>query len=292
MNSKSNLIYALAAVTSLSLGLGIAFYRAASENHALMRTSHATEMALGVAQDEAKALREKLQRETNARGYAETAQAAAERAQHATREKLAQETKAHEAAEAARVRVAAELEATVLDLASSRHAVQVSEKALMKAETALQTANAQLAQTEEARQSIETAWQSAQNTVITVTAQLNDQISARKTAEAALASAEDQVRLLNAKLTPGAPAKREAAPVGPLSAIEAAPAGAKERRAQRTATKTSQLAPAANRNHIITIAVSSGRSPSSRGAKARSNTETAKHTRVARRLQHPNGASR
>ena len=35
MNSKSNLIYALAAVTSLSLGLGIAFYRAASENHAL-----------------------------------------------------------------------------------------------------------------------------------------------------------------------------------------------------------------------------------------------------------------
>ncbi len=71
MNSKSNLIYALAAVTSLTLGLGISFYRAATENHALMRANHATEMALAVAQDEAKALREKLQRETKARGYAE-----------------------------------------------------------------------------------------------------------------------------------------------------------------------------------------------------------------------------
>jgi chromosome segregation ATPase len=238
MNSKSNLIYALAAVTSLALGLGISFWRAATENHALMRANHATEMVLAATQDEAKTLREKLQRESKAREYAEAAQAV-------TREKLAQETKAHQAVEAARAQTASELQAANAKLASTGEALRISEEGRVKAETALQTANMQLSQAEEARQSIETAWQLAEYTVITVTAQLDDQISARK-------SAEDQVRLLNAKLTPETTANEKSGPIGPISAIEAPAIGAEERGPQ-TATEMSQLVPAASENRIIHV---------------------------------------
>ena len=78
MNSKSNLVFALAAVTSLALGLGISFWRAAAENNELMSANHVAEMALAAAQDETKALHEKLQRETKVREYAEAARAIAE----------------------------------------------------------------------------------------------------------------------------------------------------------------------------------------------------------------------
>jgi chromosome segregation ATPase len=220
MNSKSNLIYALAAVTSLALGLGMSFWRAAEENHALMRANLSVEMALASAQDEIKLLTEKLQREAKARGYAETARVAAERAGQATRERLDQEILGHQATEDARVRVAAELEAIDADL-------YVAHQARTEMETALQTVNTQLVQTEEARQAIETAWQLAEYTVITVSAQLDEQTSARQAAETALASATDQVRLLNAKLAPGT-AQERIVPVEPLSAPESSLEGRPE----------------------------------------------------------------
>jgi hypothetical protein len=57
MNSKTNLFYVLAVVSSLALGLGISFWRAATEASELRRAHHTAEMALSVAQDEVKFLR-------------------------------------------------------------------------------------------------------------------------------------------------------------------------------------------------------------------------------------------
>ena len=244
MNSKSNLIYVLAAVTSLALGLGISFWRAATEANVLRRGNHAAEMALGAAQDEMKVLRERLARETRAREFAEAAQTVAEHTEHAIREKLAQETKAHQATEAARAQASAELQATSIKLASTVDALRVAEEAKVKAESALLAANAQLAQTEEARQSIETAWQRAEFTAITVSARLNDEISARKAAERALAGAGDRVRVLNTKLAPAGPGKERVDATGSISAVEAPPVGAARKNKESAAGTRHQLRPA------------------------------------------------
>ncbi len=224
MNSKSNLLYALAAVTSLTLGLGISFWRAATEANELRRAHHTAEMALFAAQDEMKVLYGRLARENKAREHALAAQAAAERSERMARGKLEQETAAH----------------------------QATEDAKAKLESALQTAAVQIEQTEESRQSIETAWQSAEYAEIMVTARLNDEISARKAAEEALASAEDQVRLLNAKLAPGTPAKEKPQAGGTNGAVVAPVAGAEEKGAEKPA-RTSQLVPAAVKNRIVRV---------------------------------------
>jgi chromosome segregation ATPase len=232
MNSKSNLIYALAAVTSLALGLGMSFWRAAEENHALMRANLSAEMALASAQDEIKSLNEKLQREAKARTYAETARVAAERAGQAIRETLDREIQAHQATEDARVRVASRLDAIEADLYAAH-------QARGEMETALQTVNTQLVQTEEARQNIETAWQLAEYKVISVTAELKEQISARLAAETALANSSDQVRLLTPET-----AKERMAPVELFAAPEASTDGRPE---------TSQAAQASGENRIIQV---------------------------------------
>jgi hypothetical protein len=244
MNSKSNLIYALAAVTSLALGLGVSFWRAATEANELRRGNHAAEMALGAAQDEMKVLRERLTRETKTREYAEAAQTVAEHTERAVREKLAHETKAHQATEAARAQASAEQQAASIKLASTGDALRGAEEAKVKAESALLAANAQLAQTEEARQSIEIAWQRAVYNVIIASAQLNDEASARKAAEGALASAEDQVRVLNAKLAPAEPGKEGTNAAGGIGAAEAPAVGAARKNKESADGTGHQLRPA------------------------------------------------
>jgi hypothetical protein len=179
MNGKSNLIYALAAVTSLALGLGVSFWRAADENRVLTRANLAADMALGEAQDEIKFLQEKLQRETKTREYADTARIAAERNMQAARDKLTAEIKTNEATEAARMQVAARLEATEADL----HAAQQVKTGI---EAELYATNTHLSKTEDALKSIETAWQLSEYKVITLENQLKEQASAHANTETAL----------------------------------------------------------------------------------------------------------
>lgn len=210
MNSRVNLVYITAALAALVLGLGVSFWRSAAENKQLSQANLAAGMALAAAQDEAKVLREKLDREAIAREYAEAAQTVAEHSEHTTREKLAQETRAHQAAEAALLQAAAEL----------------------------QTTTARLANEQEARRSMETAWQQAEFALVSMTAQLNDEMSAKQAAEAALVRFEDQVRLLDVRLPALARGKKaetaasggpvETLPPGAESQDPAGPSGTRE----------------------------------------------------------------
>jgi len=204
----------LAAVTSLAFGLGISFWRAAQENHALQRSNLAAEMALGAAQDEIKSLNERLQRESKAREYAEAGKAVAERAEAMTRDKLAHEAKAHQATEEARVRISARLEAAQAD-------IYAAHQANTEVEASLQTANTQLAQSEETRRNIELAWQFAEYKVSTITAELKEQTEALKAAEAALTNASHRGRQVKTKF--GGSAHKKAAPLTPRSAIASQP---------------------------------------------------------------------
>jgi hypothetical protein len=246
MNSKANLVYVTAALAALALGLGVSFWRAAADNDELTRDNQTLTMALEAAQDEAKAFREKLDREIKAREYAEAAQTVAEHSERATREKLGQETrarraaeqseqamaykvaeeiKARAAAEAIEMDTAAELQELNTKFAAVEKARQAAEEARGSAEKALETANTQIEQERNALQSVEFARQEAERAAARVTAQLNEEISARKLAESALAAAQEQVRVLNDKNAATQPAKKsEAASKKARGAAKAVPA--------------------------------------------------------------------
>ncbi len=240
MNSKTNLIYVLAAISSLALGLGVSFWRAATEASELRRAHHAAEMALSVARDEIKFLHGRLSRESKAREHAHAAQAAAERAERAAHAKLEKKAAAHLATEAALARAVTELRATSAKLASTMEALRATEEAKAKLERTLRTKAAQLVRTEESRQSIETAWQRAEYTVIIVTGRLKEEIAAREAAERALARAGDQIRT-GAKPAPETPAK-DKAEAPSMIGVAVAPAASEEEANRPEVTK--QLAPA------------------------------------------------
>jgi chromosome segregation ATPase len=163
----------------------MSFWRAAEENHALMRANLTSETALLAAQDEIASLNGRLLHEAKGREFAELGRGVAERAERATREKLAQEANARQASEAERERLASRLEAADADLFAAHQTRD-------GIETALQSASTQLVQSEEARKHLETAWQMAEYKVITITGQLNQAISARNAAQTVQAGAANQ----------------------------------------------------------------------------------------------------
>src|ERR1700722_12031117 len=134
---STHLIYTLAVTTALALGLGAAFWRTAVENGRLIETNHATEMARLTAQDELKALRDKLRREISGREFAEAAQTIAENSQRATRDRLIRETKARQASEA-------EAQASNERLAQETKARLAAEANYEKAEFALKSQSIKL----------------------------------------------------------------------------------------------------------------------------------------------------
>jgi len=200
MPSNSNLVYALAAMTALTLGLGVSFWRSSAENKNLLQANLAAGAALEKAQDDKKMLREKLLRETKAREVAEAARTVAETSERATREKLMLETKAKRAAEAAHLEAEAQLEAAALKFAQEAKARTAAEEAQAKTGAALETANAELAQEREAREAAELSRDQAVETITGLTVKLNEEVAARNAVQDALTEAEDRVGVLSAKI--------------------------------------------------------------------------------------------
>jgi hypothetical protein len=180
MFSNSNLIYALAAMTALALGLGASFWRSAAENKSLLQVNLTAVIALEAAQDQAKALRETLAREIKARQAAEAAQTVAEISEGGTREKLMQEIKAKQAADA-------RLHTASAKLAEEAKAREAADLANMRIVAALEAANADLAQEGEARRAAELRRDEAAATIAGLTVKLNEEVAARNAAQEAIA---------------------------------------------------------------------------------------------------------
>jgi hypothetical protein len=242
----AHLPYALAATAALSIGLSFSFWRSAVENDRLQRANLTAGVALEAAQDEAKLLREKFEREVKERHMAEAAQTIAESAERTAREKLAQEAKTRQAMEAALAKTEAAIHETSQKLAQEegmRRAAEsewqaaasrveeeqnsklAAQEARLAAETALANAQAKLQQEEQARQV-------AENAVALVTAKMTEQLLAMKSAEASLLDAAARVRIFRndrlgakspreAKLSDATPKKDSVGAFGPGSQIEA-----------------------------------------------------------------------
>jgi chemotaxis protein histidine kinase CheA len=207
---RAHLPYALAATAALSIGLFFSFWQSTVENDRLIRANLTAGIALEAAQDEAKLLREKFEREEKDRRMAEAAQTIAESAERSAREKLAQEVKARQAGEAARAKTEAAFQETSQKLAqeedahwaadTERQAMaskleveqksrQAAQEARLAAEAALENTEAKLRQEVQARELAETARKDAENAVTLVTAKLTEQFLAMQRDKASLSYA-------------------------------------------------------------------------------------------------------
>ena len=179
--------YIIFVLSVLTLGFGIAFWRASGEID--VQATHLTEKMLA-AQEQARALSEELANEKLGRELALTAREAAERTERSAQEQLVLESKARETAERAHDKAADRAAGAAQRVAEQIIITKKLKTRLVDSERQLDLANAKIA----ARTEVRAELYDAKAQLRTLSAQLVQEINGKEAAEVARAKAEAEAK--------------------------------------------------------------------------------------------------